>query len=110
MPRRVLLLVADSAGCGALPDAAAWGDEGSDTIGNVSRAVGGLRLPVLGSLGLGHLTAVAGVPPTAAPRGWHARLAERSQGKDTITGHWEIAGVPLSFESLADLLDIREQL
>lgn len=95
MPRRVLLLVADSAGCGALPDAAAWGDEGSDTIGNVSRAVGGLRLPVLGSLGLGHLTAVAGVPPTAAPRGWHARLAERSQGKDTITGHWEMMGVIL---------------
>jgi phosphopentomutase len=95
MPRRALLLVADSAGCGALPDAAAWGDEGSDTIGNVSRAVGGLSLPVMGSLGLGHLTAIQGVPPDPRPRGFHARLAERAQGKDTITGHWEMMGVVL---------------
>jgi len=95
MARRVLLLVADSAGCGALPDAAAWGDQGSDTIGNVSRAVGGLSLPVMGSLGLGHLTDIVGVPPAAAPRGFHARLAERAQGKDTITGHWEMMGVVL---------------
>jgi phosphopentomutase len=95
MPRRVLLLVADSAGCGALPDARDYGDEGSDTIGNVSRAVGGLSLPVLGSLGLGHLTAIAGVPPAASPRGFHGKLAERSQGKDTITGHWEMMGVVL---------------
>lgn len=95
MPRRALLLVADSAGCGALPDAAAWGDEGSDTIGNVSRAAGGLSLPVMGSLGLGHLTAIQGVPPDPRPRGFHARLAERAQGKDTITGHWEMMGVVL---------------
>jgi phosphopentomutase len=95
MARRVLLLVADSAGCGALPDAAAWGDVGSDTIGNVSRAVGGLSLPVMGSLGLGHLTAIAGVPPVEHARGFHARLAERAQGKDTITGHWEMMGVVL---------------
>lgn len=93
MPRRVVLLVADSAGCGALPDAAAWGDAGSDTIGNVSRAVGGLSLPVLGALGLGHVTAVQGVPPEPRPRGFHGRMAERSQGKDTITGHWELMGV-----------------
>ena len=96
MARRVLLLVADSAGCGALPDAPAWGDEGSDTIGNVSRAVGGLALPVMGSLGLGHLTAIAGVPPADRPRGWYGKLAERSHGKDTITGHWEMMGVILA--------------
>jgi phosphopentomutase len=95
VPRRVLLLVADSAGCGALPDAAAWGDAGSDTLGNVSRAVGGLSLPTLGALGLGHLTAIQGVPPTADPRGFHGKLAERSHGKDTITGHWEMMGVIL---------------
>jgi len=95
MPRRALLLVADSAGCGALPDARDYGDEGSDTIGNVSRAVGGLALPVMGSLGLGHLTAIAGVPPEPRPRGFHGKLAERSQGKDTITGHWEMMGVVL---------------
>jgi phosphopentomutase len=92
---RFVILVADSAGCGALPDAAAYGDEGSDTIGNVSRAVGGLALPNLGRLGLGHLTAVKGVPADPAPRGFHGKMAERSQGKDTITGHWEMMGVVL---------------
>jgi phosphopentomutase len=96
MARRALILVADSAGCGALPDAAAYGDEGSDTIGNTSRAVGGLALPVLGSLGLGHLTAVAGVPPTDRPIGSFGKARERSQGKDTITGHWEMMGLILT--------------
>jgi len=95
MSGRFVILVADSAGCGALPDAAAYGDEGSDTIGNVSRAVGGLSLPNLGRLGLGHLTAVQGVPADPAPRGFHGKMAERSQGKDTITGHWEMMGVVL---------------
>jgi phosphopentomutase len=98
--RRFVIVVADSAGCGALPDAREYGDEGSDTIGNTSRAVGGLSLPVLGRLGLGHLTAVAGVPPDPAPRGFHGRMAERSRGKDTITGHWEMMGIVLQ-EALA---------
>ncbi|MBK9516782.1 MAG: phosphopentomutase [Anaeromyxobacter sp.] len=96
MKRRALILVADSAGCGALPDAAEYGDEGSDTIGNVSRAVGGLSLPVLGAMGLGHLTEVAGVPPTDRPRAYFGKMAERSHGKDTITGHWEMMGVVLA--------------
>jgi phosphopentomutase len=95
MPRRALVIVADSAGCGAMPDAAEYGDQGSDTIGNVSRAVGGLALPVLGSLGLGHLTPVAGVPPTGRPRGFYGKMQERSRGKDTITGHWEMMGIVL---------------
>jgi len=99
-PRRFLILVADSAGCGALPDAAEYGDVGSDTIGNTSRAVGGLNLPVMGRMGLGHLTAVAGVPPEPFPVGWHGRMAERSHGKDTITGHWEMMGIVLK-EGLA---------
>ncbi len=93
--KRFLILVADSAGCGALPDARDYGDEGSDTIGNVSRAVGGLRLPVLGRMGLGRLTAIEGVPPVAAPSAWAGKMAERSQGKDTITGHWEMMGIVL---------------
>src|SRR5512138_116227 len=97
---RFLILVADSAGCGALPDARDYGDEGSDTIGNTSRAVGGLSLPTLGRLGLGHVTAIAGVPPDPAPAGFHGRMAERSRGKDTITGHWEMMGVVLE-EGLA---------
>jgi phosphopentomutase len=93
--RRFLILVADSAGCGALPDAAEYGDVGSDTIGNTSRAVGGVALPTLGRLGLGHLTAVQGVPPDPRPAGFHGRMAERSRGKDTITGHWEMMGIVL---------------
>jgi phosphopentomutase len=92
---RFLILVADSAGCGALPDAREYGDLGSDTIGNTSRAVGGLTVPVMGRLGLGHLTAVLGVPPEPFPNGFHGRMAERSQGKDTITGHWEMMGLVL---------------
>jgi phosphopentomutase len=95
MPRRALILVADSAGCGAMPDAREYGDEGSDTIGNTSRAVGGLSLPVMGAMGLGHLTVVAGVPPAAVPSAFYGRMQERSQGKDTITGHWEMMGIVL---------------
>jgi phosphopentomutase len=98
--RRFLILVADSAGCGALPDAREYGDVGSDTIGNTSRAVGGLSLPVLGRLGLGSLTEVAGVPPDPGAAGFHGRMAERSRGKDTVTGHWEMMGIVLK-EGLA---------
>ena len=98
--RRFVILVADSAGCGAQPDAAEYGDEGSDTIGNVSRAVGGLALPNLGRLGLGNLTGVAGVPPIPAARGFFGKMQERSRGKDTITGHWEMMGIVLQ-EALA---------
>jgi len=93
--RRFLLLVADSCGCGALPDAGEFGDEGSDTIGNTSRAVGGLRLPAMQALGLGAVTPILGVAPAAAPMGWVGKMAERSRGKDTITGHWEMMGVVL---------------
>ena len=92
---RFVIVVADSAGCGAQPDARDYGDEGSDTIGNTSRAVGGLHLPNLGKLGLGRLTEVAGVPPDPSPRGFFGKMQERSQGKDTITGHWEMMGIVL---------------
>jgi len=98
--RRLVILVADSAGCGAMPDAREYGDEGSDTLGNTSRAVGGLALPVLGRMGLGHLTSIAGVPPDPAPTAFHGRMAARSRGKDTITGHWEMMGIVLE-EGLA---------
>ncbi len=98
--RRFLILVADSAGCGAMPDASEYGDEGSNTIGNTSRAVGGLTLPTLGRMGLGHVTAIEGVPPDPRPAAFHGRMAERSRGKDTVTGHWEMMGVVLA-EGLA---------
>ncbi len=98
--RRFVILVVDSAGCGAMPDAREYGDEGSDTIGNTSRAVGGLHLPVLGRMGLGHVTRIAGVPPAVVPTAFYGRMAERSRGKDTITGHWEMMGIVLE-EGLA---------
>src|SRR6266508_3135251 len=98
--RRFVILVADSAGCGALPDAREYGDKGSHTSANTSRAVGGRSVPVLGRMGLGHLTAVAGVPPEPFPTAFHGRMAERSHGKDTITGHWEMMGIVLK-EGLA---------
>jgi phosphopentomutase len=92
---RAIVLVLDSVGCGALPDAAAYGDEGSDTLGNTARAVGGLALPNLGAMGLGNVTVIAGVPPTGAPTACWGRCAEASAGKDTTTGHWEMVGMRL---------------
>jgi len=92
---RVLLLVCDSFGVGEGPDASAYGDEGSDTLGHVAGAVGGLSAPNLQRLGLGHLTSVEGVPPAGDPGTAHGKLTERSAGKDTITGHWEICGIVL---------------
>lgn len=94
MMKRVVAMVIDSGGVGALADAAAYGDApGANTFGNVARAAGGLRLPNLERLGLGALTAIAGVRPARAPRARVARLSEKSRGKDTITGHWEMAGI-----------------
>ncbi len=93
--RRLLILVADSVGCGALPDARDYGDEGSNTLANTSRAVGGLALPTLGRMGLGNVTDILGVPPDPAAVAFHGRMAERSKGKDTITGHWEMMGIVL---------------
>ncbi|MFZ5592341.1 MAG: phosphopentomutase, partial [Bacillota bacterium] len=90
---QVVILVMDSAGVGALPDAHLYGDEGSNTLGNLSRAVGGLSLPTLGSLGLGSIIPIAGVPPSATPLACYGKMAEQSPGKDTTTGHWEIAGI-----------------
>ena len=93
---RVLILVCDSFGVGDAPDARAYGDAGSNTLGNTARAVGGLSAPNLGALGIGMLTDIAGVPPQAEPGTAHGRLTERSAGKDTTTGHWEMAGIVVS--------------
>lgn len=90
---RVVLVVLDGVGIGEAPDAAAYGDEGSDTLGNTARAVGGLHMPHLQRLGLGNIVDVAGVPPVDQPLGNYGRMQERSAGKDTTTGHWELAGL-----------------
>ena len=93
--RRALILVLDGVGCGEAPDTAAYGDAGSDTIGNVSRAVGGLDLPIMARLGLGHVAPIQGVAPVAHPIGAWGTLLPRSSGKDSTTGHWELAGLHL---------------
>jgi phosphopentomutase len=94
-PGKVVLIVCDSLGVGEAPDAGDYGDRGADTAGHAAAAVGGLDLPTLGSWGFGRLTRIAGVDavdPAAAVVG---RMAERSAGKDTTTGHWEMMGVVL---------------
>jgi phosphopentomutase len=92
--RRAVIVVLDSCGAGAAPDAAAYGDEGSDTLGHTAQAVGGLDLPNFTAAGLGNLHgALLGVPAVDRPTMAYGRLAEASAGKDSTTGHWEIAGI-----------------
>ena len=95
-PDRVILIVIDSAGIGELPDAAAYGDEGSNTLGNIHRQVA-LQVPTLRTLGLGRVVdiSVGGAPMEEPALGAFGRMAERSPGKDSVTGHWEIAGLVL---------------
>ena len=90
---RVIWIVLDSVGMGAMPDAHEYGDEGSNTIGNISKRVGGLNMPNMRRLGLGNIEGMEGLEPVDAPIGSYARLAELSRGKDTSTGHWEMVGV-----------------
>lgn len=94
MSKRVVLIVLDSCGVGALPDAADYGDEGSNTIGNISRHVGGMSLPNLEKLGLGNIIEIMGVKNVGsrAVAAW-GKAGELSKGKDTTTGHYEIAGI-----------------
>src|SRR5262245_45259829 len=90
---RVFLVVLDGVGIGALPDAADYGDAGSHTLLHVAEANGGLRLPALERLGLGRIEPLPGVRALHDPRGAWGRMAERSRGKDSTTGHWELAGL-----------------
>src|SRR2546430_1534955 len=92
MPR-ACVIVLDAVGAGALPDASDYGDEGSDTLGNVAKAVGGLDLPNLEALGLGNVEPLEGCPAQPGAPAVAGRLIERSKGKDTTTGHWELVGV-----------------
>lgn len=97
---KAFLIVLDSVGIGAAPDAAEYGDAGSNTLAHTAQAVGGLRLPVLQSLGLGNIPLllpdglpIQGVTPAPSPIGAYGALREKSKGKDTTTGHWEMAGL-----------------
>src|SRR5258705_8225404 len=89
---RVMVIVLDSVGIGELPDASAYGDQGSNTLGNIAGRVP-LEIPTLRSLGLGRLVPLGGSLPDA--RGAYGRMAEASPGKDSVTGHWEMMGVVL---------------
>ena len=93
--QRVILIILDSVGCGDAPDAESFGDQGSNTLSNTAQAVGGLKLPNMGRLGLGNITPIKGVSPVDEALGAYGRLTEVSPGKDTTTGHWELMGIPL---------------
>src|SRR5919206_3163075 len=103
MDRRAIVVVLDACGVGALPDAADYGDEGTNTLAHVAEAAGGLDLPVLQRLGLGDIMPLAGVAPSPE-RVVHGRLHPLGPGKDTITGHWELMGVitPVALRTYPD--------
>jgi phosphopentomutase len=93
--KRVILIVLDSVGVGEMPDAAQYGDAGSDTLGNIAR-IRGLNVPNLCDLGLGNLKPIPQLPHATAPEGSYGRCTLASPGKDTTTGHWEMAGIHLA--------------
>jgi phosphopentomutase len=90
---RACVIVLDAVGAGEQPDAADFGDEGSNTLGNLAESVGGLDLPTLEALGLGNVEPLLGCPPQPGAPAAAGRLLERSRGKDTTTGHWELMGI-----------------
>ncbi len=96
MSRRACILVLDGVGIGEAADADEYGDEGSHTLANTARAVGGFALPNLERAGLGNLAPIAGLKVIASPTAAHGVLCPASKGKDSTTGHWEIAGVHLA--------------
>lgn len=95
MAKRAIILVLDGVGIGEAHDVAAYGDEGSHTLGNVARTVGGLQVPNLAAAGLGNITPLVGVIAASTPLGAYGMMEPKSAGKDSTTGHWEIAGVHL---------------
>lgn len=92
---RATILVLDSFGVGEMPDAAEWGDAGSDTLGNIARVTGDLPLPNLARLGLGNIHPAPGLAAAERPLAAWGKMAIASDGKDTIAGHWEMAGFPV---------------
>lgn len=94
--KRVFLIVLDSVGIGAMPDAHQYGDENAHTLGHIAEHRGGLKLPHLEALGLGWIAPVQGVTAVDSPLAAYGRMQEASVGKDTLTGHWELMGLRLS--------------
>ncbi len=96
MFKRVFLIVIDSVGCGEAPDAKLFGDEGSNTIKHIADVAGPIYLPNMEQLGYGHLTQINGVKPITNTIGYYTKMQEVSNGKDTMTGHWEIMGLKIT--------------
>lgn len=92
---RVVIIVLDSLGVGEMPDAYKYGDEGSNTLANMADAVGGIILPNLKKLGLGNIIRIKNVDPVSSPKAFFGKMMEKSAGKDTTTGHWELMGIVL---------------
>lgn len=95
MFKRITVIVLDGVGIGAAPDAADYGDEGTNSIANVARVLDGIELPNMGRLGLGNITEIMGVPLDKNPQGGYGKMQPKSAGKDTISGHWEMMGIYL---------------
>ena len=95
MGRRATIIVLDGLGAGHAPDAARFGDEGSNTLGNTAKAVGGLDSPNLQALGLGNIGEIEGVPPAESPAASYGLMVEHSAAKATLAGHWEMMGLVL---------------
>lgn len=91
--RRIFVIVADSLGVGAMPDSPAFGDVGVNTLGHISQTAGSFHIPTLQKLGLANITPLKQVPPASAPLAYYGKLCEKSNGKDTMTGHWEMMGL-----------------
>ncbi|MFZ0454034.1 MAG: phosphopentomutase [Ignavibacteriaceae bacterium] len=94
----LFLIILDGVGIGELPDASNYGDEGSDTLGNIAKSVNGLHLPNLGKMGLGNIKDIAGIKNVADPMASFGKMKEISKGKDSTTGHWEIGGLKIDFD------------
>ncbi len=95
MKRQAVTIVIDGVGAGALPDASRYGDEGANSLGSAARAAGGMKLETLERLGLGNIVPIEGVGVVRSPAASWGRMNERSPGKDSTTGHWELMGCPL---------------
>ena len=94
--KRIFVVVIDSLGVGALPDADRYGDKGTDTLGHISRSVESFQIPNLQKMGLANLHPLKQVPPVERPLGYYSYLYETSAGKDTMTGHWEMMGLHIT--------------
>ena len=95
MFKRITVIILDGVGIGEAPDAADYGDVGSNSIANTARVLGGMDLPNMGAIGLGNIVPIEGVPPTDHPQGGYGKMRPMSAGKDTISGHWEMMGIYL---------------